>query len=172
MISSEKFKKIRAVISDIDGVLTNGTVGYGAPDFIKFFNYRDGHWLKMAKRHGYIVGLISGRSSEANRRRAGELGLDFCKEDIINKITAFEEVLAEYDLKPEECLYVGDDIIDAPVMSRVGIAIAVADAVPALDEFAHWRLKTPGGHGVFVEILERLFRESGIWDEVLERYRK
>ena len=67
---------------------------------------------------------------------------------------------------------VGDDIIDAPVMSRVGIAIAVADAVPALDEFAHWRLKTPGGHGVFVEILERLFRESGIWDEVLERYRK
>ena len=172
MISAEQFKKIRAIISDIDGVLTNGTVGYGLEDFVKFFNYRDGPWLKMAKRHGYIVGLISGRSSAANRKRAGELGLDFCKEDIHNKLTAFEEILAEYDLKPEECLYVGDDIIDAPVMSRVGIAVAVADAVPVLDEFADWRLQTPGGRGVFVEILDRLFRESGIMDEVLERYRK
>ena len=94
MISAEQFKKIRAVISDIDGVLTDGTVGYGLEDFVKFFNYRDGHWLKMAKRHGYIVGLISGRSSAANRKRAGELGLDFCKEDIHNKQTAFEEILA------------------------------------------------------------------------------
>ena len=65
MISAERFKKIRAVISDIDGVLTDGRVGYGATELIKFFNYRDGHWLKMAKRHGYIVGFISGRSSGA-----------------------------------------------------------------------------------------------------------
>ena len=172
MISSEKFKAIRAIISDIDGVLTDGRVGYGAPDFIKFFNYRDGHWLKLAKRHGYITGLISGRSSGANRMRAQELDMDFCKEDILDKRTAFEEILKEYDLAPEQCLYVGDDLVDAPIMSRVGIAVAVADAVPALDEFVDWRLNTPGGHGVFVEILERLFRESGIWDRVLERYRK
>ena len=172
MISAEKFQKIRAVISDIDGVLTNGTVGYGAPDFIKFFNYRDGHWLKMAKRQGYIVGFISGRSSAANRARAAELGVNFCKEDIHTKQEAFEEILKEYDLQPEECIYVGDDIIDAPVLSRAGIGIAVADAVPVLDEFVDWRLNTPGGHGVFVEILERLFRESGKLDAVLERYRK
>ena len=172
MISSERFKAIRAIISDIDGVLTDGRVGYGAPEFIKFFNYRDGHWLKLAKRHGYITGLISGRSSLANRMRARELNMDFCKEDIPDKRTAFEEILKEYALTPEQCLYVGDDLVDAPIMSRVGISIAVADAVPALDEFIDWRLKTPGGHGVFVEILERLFRESGIWDQVLERYRK
>ncbi len=172
MISAERFKKIRAVISDIDGVLTDGRVGYGAPELIKFFNYRDGHWLKMAKRHGYIVGFISGRSSGANRTRAGELGVDFCKEDIHTKLTAFEEILKEYDLKPEECIFVGDDLIDAPVMRRAGIGIAVADAVPALDEFADWRLKTPGGHGVFVEILERLFKECGIFDEVTARYRQ
>ena len=172
MISSERFKAIRAIISDIDGVLTDGRVGYGAPEFIKFFNYRDGHWLKLAKRHGYITGLISGRSSLANRMRARELNMDFCKEDIPDKRTAFEEILKEYALTPEQCLYVGDDLVDAPILSRVGISIAVADAVPALDEFIDWRLKTPGGHGVFVEILERLFRESGIWDQVLERYRK
>ena len=172
MISADKFKAIKAIISDIDGVLTDGRVGYGAPDFIKFFHYRDGHWLKMAKREGYIIGLISGRSSEANRKRARELGLDFCKEDITSKITAFEEILQEYGLKPEECLYVGDDVVDLPVLKRVGIAIAVADAVPALDEFVHWRLQTPGGHGVFVEIIERLFRECGILDKALERYRQ
>ena len=172
MISAERFQKIRAVISDIDGVLTDGTVGYGTSDFIKFFNYRDGHWMKMAKRQGYIVGLISGRSSEANRMRAKELGLDFCKEDRGNKLLAFEEVLAEFNLKPEECLYVGDDVIDAPVMRRAGIGVAVADAVPFLDEVADWRLNTPGGHGAFVEIFERLFKESGVYDEVLERYRK
>ncbi len=172
MISSDRFKAIRAVISDIDGVLTDGRVGYGAPEFIKFFNYRDGHWLKLAKRHGYITGLISGRAALANRLRAQELGMDFCKEDVHDKRTAFEEILAGYELAPEQCLYVGDDLVDAPILSRAGIAVAVADAVPALDEFVDWRLKTPGGHGVFVEILERLFRESGIWDQVLERYRK
>lgn len=170
MISAERFKAIKAIISDIDGVLTDGRVAYGAPDFIKFFHYRDGHWLKMAKREGYIVGLISGRSSEANRVRAGELQLDFCKEDIHNKMTAFEEILKEYDLKPEECLYVGDDVIDAPVMRKAGIAVAVADAVPALDKVAHWRLETPGGHGVFVEIIGRLFKECGIFDKAMERY--
>ena len=98
MISAEQFKKIRAIISDIDGVLTDCRTGYGAPDFIKFFNYRDGHWLKMAKRQGYIVGFISGRSSEANRVRAKELDVDFCKEDIHEKLAAFEEILAEYNL--------------------------------------------------------------------------
>ena len=172
MISSDRFKAIRAIISDIDGVLTDGRVGYGAPDFIKFFNYRDGHWLKLAKRHGYIVGLISGRASQANRTRSAELGLDFCLEDIHDKLTAFGEILEKYELSPDQCLYVGDDLVDAPIMSRVGIAVAVADAVPALDEFIDWRLKTPGGHGVFVEILEPLFRECGLWEEVMERYRK
>ena len=172
MISSDRFKAIRAIISDIDGVLTDGRVGYGAADFIKFFNYRDGHWLKLAKRHGYIAGLISGRASQANRTRAEELGLDFCLEDVHDKLTAFEGILEKYKLAPGQCLYVGDDLVDATIMSRVGIAVAVADAVPALDEFADWRLKTPGGHGVFVEILEPLFRESGVWEKVMERYRK
>ena len=172
MISADQFKKIRAIISDIDGVLTDCRTGYGAPDFIKFFHYRDGHWLKMAKRQGYIVGLISGRSSLANRTRAQELGLDFCKEDVHEKLTVFEEILSEYDLKAEECLYVGDDVVDARVMRRAGIGVAVADSVPALDEFADWRLQTPGGHGVFVEILERLFKETGQWDQVMERYRQ
>ena len=172
MISTEQFRAIRAIISDIDGVLTDCRVGYGADDFIKFFNYRDGHWLKMAKRQGYIVGFISGRSSAANRQRAGELGVDFCKEDIHDKLEAFEEILKEYDLTPEQCLYVGDDLIDANILRRAGIAITVADGVPMLDEVVHWRTKTPGGHGVFVEIIERLFRECDILEKATERYRK
>ena len=131
MISAEKARLIKAVILDIDGVLTDGRVGYGGPELIKFFHYRDGHWLKLAMRAGIMVGLLSGRGSPANRERAAELGITFVRENIHDKLEEFEKLLVEYQLKPEECLYMGDDVIDMPVLSRVGIPVAVADGVPA-----------------------------------------
>ena len=104
MISTDKARLIKAVILDIDGVLTDGRVGYGGPDFIKFFHYRDGHWLKLALRAGLMVGLLSGRESKANRERAAELGLTFVRENIHDKLEEFEKLLVEYELNPEECL--------------------------------------------------------------------
>lgn len=171
MISAEKARLIKAVILDIDGVLTDGRVGYGAPDLIKFFHYRDGHWMKLALRAGIMVGLLSGRESRANRERATELGLTFVRENIPNKLDEFEKILQEYDLKPEECLYIGDDVIDMPVMSRVGIPVAVADGVPELDEVAIYRTTAPGGHGAVCETIRLLLKARGDLDGLLERYR-
>lgn len=172
MISAEKASLIKAVILDIDGVLTDARVGYGGAELIKFFHYRDGHWLKLAMRAGIIVGLISGRSSHANRERAAELGLTFIREDIHDKLEEFEKVLTEYQLKPEECLYIGDDVIDMPVLSRVGIPVAVADAVPELDEVVIYRTTAPGGHGAVCETMRLLLKARGDLDGLLERYRR
>ncbi len=172
MISSENWQKIKLVICDIDGVLTDGRVGYGAEDFLKFFHYRDGHWLKLAMRAGIKVGWLSGRKSRANARRASELGITFLKEDCIDKLASFEEILKEYRLTAEECLYIGDDVIDLPVMRRCGIAVAVADAVPELDEAADFRTAAPGGHGAVCEAMHKLLAGQGKLDELLERYRR
>ena len=161
MISSEAFRKIKAVVLDVDGVLTDGRAGYGAEEEIKFFHLRDGHWMRMAIRSGLKVGLLSGRGSRANRRRAEELGLSFCYENCKDKLEGFERLLAEQSLQPEECLYIGDDVIDMPVMRRVGVAVAVADGVPELDEVVDFRTRTPGGHGAVCEVMRRLMMEQG-----------
>ena len=172
MISAEKARLIKAVILDIDGVLTDGRVGYGGNELIKFFHYRDGHWLKLAMRAGIIVGLISGRSSNANRQRAAELGITFVREDVHDKLEEFEKVLAEYQLKPEECLYIGDDVIDMPVLKRVGIPVTVADGVPELDEVVIHRTAAPGGHGAVCETMRLLLIARGDLDGLMERYRR
>ena len=172
MISAEKARLIKAVILDVDGVLTDARVGYGGPELIKFFHYRDGHWMKLALRAGIMVGLLSGRSSRANRERASELGLTFVREDVHDKLAEFEKILQEYGLKPEECLYMGDDVIDLPVMKRVGIPVAVADAVPELDEAAIYRTTAPGGHGAVCETMRLLLKARGDLDGLLERYRR
>ena len=172
MISNEKFRRIKLLICDIDGVLTDGRVGYGADDFVKFFHYRDGHWLKLAMRAGISVGWLSGRRSRANADRAAELGITFLRENATDKLAAFEEILAEYKLSPDQCLYIGDDVIDLPVMRRCGVAVAVADGVPELDEVAHFRTRALGGHGAVCEVVHRLLAEQGKLDEILERYRR
>ena len=172
MISAEKARLIKAVILDIDGVLTDGRVGYGGPELIKFFHYRDGHWLKLAMRAGIIVGLISGRESRANRERAAELGMTFVRENIHDKLEEFEKILVEYQLKPEECLYIGDDVIDMPVLKRVGIPVAVADGVPELDEVVIHRTTAPGGHGAVCETMRLLLIARGDLDGLMERYRR
>lgn len=172
MISSEAFRKIKAVVLDVDGVLTDGRAGYGAEEEIKFFHLRDGHWMRMALRTGLKVGILSGRGSRANRRRAEELGLSFCYENCKDKLEGFERLLAEHSLRAEECLYIGDDVIDMPVMRRAGVAVAVADGVPELDEVADFRTRTPGGHGAVYEVMRRLMMEQGTLDAQLERYRR
>ena len=172
MVSAEQFARIRVIICDIDGVLTDGRVGYGAPDLIKFFHYRDGHWMKIALRAGLKVGCLSGRKSRANEVRAKELGLSFLQEDVLDKLAGFADLLAELEITPEECMYIGDDLVDLPVMRRVGIAVAVADAMPELDEAAHYRTKNPGGHGAVAEAIRWLLIGQNKLDAAIERYRK
>lgn len=172
MISTEKFCEIRAVVLDVDGVLTDCRAGYGGDEEIKFFHMRDGHWMKLAMRAGLKVGLLSGRSARANRKRAEELGLTFVYEKCIDKLESFEQMLTEQGLKAQECMYIGDDVIDYPVLKRAGVAVAVADAVPELDEVADFRTSNPGGHGAVYEAIRRLLLEQGKLDALMERYRR
>jgi 3-deoxy-D-manno-octulosonate 8-phosphate phosphatase (KDO 8-P phosphatase) len=164
-------EKINAIILDIDGVLTDGTIAYDADGReIKYFNARDGHGIKLAMRAGLKVGLLSGRESQANKKRAAELGLDFIYENIKDKKTGFLKLLEEHDLKPEECLFVGDDLVDIPPMKMAGMAATVADAPEFLDQFCDYRSTLPGGRGAVREIIELILKEQNKWKQVTEKY--
>ena len=172
MTLSEKLRKIRVVVLDIDGVLTDGRVGYDGERKIKFFNYRDGHWIKLALRSGLLVGALSGARSPANAQRAEELGFSFLREGVKDKLEGFGQLVADLGVAPEQCLYMGDDVMDMPPMRRAGVAVAVRDGVPELDEVADWRTETPGGHGAVCEVVRKLLAAQGKLDAALEKYRR
>jgi len=172
MTLREKALEIKAIVLDIDGVLTDGRIGYGAgsEDEIKFFDVRDGHGLKLASRAGVQVGILSGRRSKANKTRAAELGMDFLYEGMKDKLEGFKLLLKERGLSAKDCLYVGDDLVDMPPMREAGVAVAVADAVKELDLVADFRTKAPGGRGAVRETVEWLLKEQGKWDSVVRKY--
>lgn len=169
---SDKLKKIKAVILDIDGVLTDGRIGYGggSDDEIKFFDVKDGHAIKMLQRGDIKVGIISGRESKANKRRAKELGLDFMVEKALNKGTAFDMVLNEQHLTEEECLYIGDDVIDLPILRRAGVAVCPHDAVEEVIPYVDYHTKANGGRGAIREAAVLLLKEQNKWDSLMQRY--
>ena len=171
-IAKERWQKIKAIVLDVDGILTDGRIGYGtgSPEEIKFFHVRDGHGIKLAMRSGLKVGILSGRQSAANARRAAELGFDFVYEGKKDKLSAFEELLKEQSLQAGECLYMGDDTVDMQVMRIVGIAATVADAPCYMDTVAHIRTEHAGGQGAVREVTDKLLMESGKWREVMQRY--
>ena len=171
-IALERWQKIKAIVLDIDGVLTDGRIGYGtgSPEEIKFFHVRDGHGIKLAMRAGLLVGVLSGRQSAANSRRAQELGFSFVYENKKNKLEAIRELLDEFELQPEECLYMGDDTIDLPVMRIAGISATVADAPVYMDTEADIRTVHSGGQGAVREVIDELLMKTGKWREVMARY--
>ncbi len=163
--------EIKAVVLDIDGVLTDGRIGYHSDsNEIKFFHVRDGHGIVLARRAGLKVGILSGRRSPANETRANELKLDFLVQGCHDKGEGFETLLQDLNLTAEECMYIGDDVVDAPPMSRAGFAVAVGDAVPELDQVCHFRTKHAGGQGAVREAIEFLLKGQKKWDGLLSRY--
>lgn len=170
---AERCSNIRAVVLDIDGVLTDGRIGYGGSggsEEIKFFHVRDGHGIVMARRAGLKVGILSGRSSSANAVRAAELKLDFVYQGELNKKDGFARLLKEQNLKAEECLYIGDDVVDIPPFKQAGLAVCVNDAPSYLDNYVHYRTAARGGCGAVREAIELVLRESGLWVKLMERY--
>ncbi len=171
MTLNDKAKKISVVILDVDGVLTDGQIGYdGSGEEIKFFNVKDGHAIKLLGRAGFRVGILSGRASKANEVRAAELGMDFLMQNEKIKIEAFERLLKELKVSAEECLYMGDDVVDIPVFRACGIGVAVADAVDEAKHFADMVTETPGGRGAVREIAVWLLKIQEKWNSVTSRY--
>ena len=167
----EHAARIRAIVLDVDGVLTDGTVGYG-PDGTTFkrFDVRDGQAIRMAREDGLMVGLISGRSDPGTLQRAKELELDFAHTNQGDKLVGFRRILAEHELESSECLYIGDDLPDIPVIREAGIGVAVADALSEVRERADLVLNSNGGHGAVREAIVRLMEAQGTWKAAAARY--
>ena len=162
--------KIRAIVLDVDGVMTDGMVGRGLSANVKFFNMSDGHAIKMALREGLLVGILSGSDDPVNQQTADVLNMSFSYIGQKRKTEAFQCLLVEHDLNADECLYMGDDVVDIPLIRQAGIGVAVADAVDEVKNFADVVCTAPGGRGAVREIIVRLMKEKGLWDKAMTRY--
>lgn len=162
---------IKAVILDIDGVLTDGRLAFlGSGEVLKYFDVRDGHAMKMAMRAGLKVGLLSGRQDPINTLRAKDLDLSFCYQGAKDKGVVFDQLLREQQLTAEACLYMGDDVVDLPVLRRVALAVCPADAAPELPPYCTLQTRAPGGRGAVREMLFALLAAQGKLDGLMARY--
>jgi 3-deoxy-D-manno-octulosonate 8-phosphate phosphatase (KDO 8-P phosphatase) len=169
----ERARKTRLLIMDVDGVLTDGRIiqdGHGHE--LKVFDVKDGHGIIMAHRAKLRTALISGRESETITRRAEELGIELVFQKIWNKLEVYEKILGDTELTHDEVAYIGDDLIDIPLLRRVGLAVAVADAVDEVKAAAHLITQRPGGQGAVREVIELILRAQDHWDSLIERYTK
>lgn len=150
------------MIFDVDGVLTDGSLVYsGRGEEYKTFHVLDGQGLIWLKQSGIGVAILSGRSSEAVRRRATELGIEMVLEGIEDKRRALDDLLKHFDKTPRETGYMGDDVVDIPVMRRVGFAATVPHAANGVAAHAHWMSGRAGGHGAAREVAELILSAQG-----------
>jgi 3-deoxy-D-manno-octulosonate 8-phosphate phosphatase (KDO 8-P phosphatase) len=167
----ERAAKIKLVVFDVDGVLTDGSLFLGDDgQEYKAFNSRDGHGMKMLQRSGVEIAIITGRTSQVVALRMASLGIEQVYQGQQDKITAFEDLLSKLKLDPSEIAYVGDDVVDVPVMRRVGLAIAVADGHALAKAYAHWHTPNRGGRGAARDVCELLMRAQGTLDEQMRQY--
>lgn len=167
----ERLKNIRLLLLDVDGVMTDGRIVYDAHGIeTKFFNVKDGHGIKMLQRGGVDVGIISGRESQVVTNRAAELGITILYQKALDKLTPYREILAATGLSDEQVAFMGDDIIDIPVMRRVGFSAAPADAIDYVRDHAHFVSQNRGGWGAVRELCDLILKGIGAWDTVTARY--
>ena len=167
----ERLKRIKLLIVDNDGVLTDGRIVFGDyGDELKFFNVQDGFGLVMLRRAGIHTVLISGKKSRINKRRAKEVNFSDIHQNAFDKLKVFEKVIKKFKVSPEEVCYIGDDLIDYPPLSRSGFAVAVSNAVPEILDAAHYVTLRPGGHGAVREVIDHLLKTQGLWADVTQRY--
>lgn len=165
---AERARKVRVVLFDVDGVLTDGGVIVHADGSeSKRFDIKDGAGIVIARRAGLTVGLISARQSPSTLHRARQLGMDPVRQGVHDKAAALEELIRAHDWKAEDIAYMGDDVVDLPVLMRVGLAACPADAVPEVQAVAHVVSARPGGHGAARSLIEDILRAQGRWDALL-----
>jgi 3-deoxy-D-manno-octulosonate 8-phosphate phosphatase (KDO 8-P phosphatase) len=169
----EKAKKLKLLILDVDGVLTDGRLFFDNEGTeYKCFHARDGHGIKLLRQTGVEVAIISGRRSNSVALRMKNLGIEYIFQGHENKRSAFAELLEKTGIMPEQAAYVGDDLLDLPIMMRVGLAIAVSDANFAVKERADWCTTLPGGQGAVREVCDFIMQAQGNFDNVLNAYLK
>jgi 3-deoxy-D-manno-octulosonate 8-phosphate phosphatase (KDO 8-P phosphatase) len=155
----EKIRTIKMILLDVDGVMTDGGIilGPGSVELKKFHTH-DGMGITLAKAAGLLVGILSGRDSEIVTKRAKELGIDEVQQGLFNKKEGYLTVLKRYRLRDEEIAYMGDDILDIPILERVGFSVCVADGAEEAKKVSHYITKRKGGDGAVREVVEMLLK--------------
>ncbi len=167
----KKATKVRLAIFDVDGVLTDGSLFLGDDgQEYKAFNSRDGHGMKMLQATGVEIGIITGRTSKVVETRMAGLGIRHLYQGQQEKLPAFKELLQKLSLTPEQVAYVGDDVVDLPILIRVGLAIAVQDAHNLVKQHSHWTTPNPGGRAAARDVCEPIMQAQGTLEAQLHHY--
>jgi YrbI family 3-deoxy-D-manno-octulosonate 8-phosphate phosphatase len=164
-------QKIELILSDVDGVMTDGGIRLldSGEQMLKF-HIRDGMGVRLWRESGGRFGIVTGRNLEAIRRRAADLWLDIVRLGVDDKLSAVDELAAELRISREAICYIGDDLLDLRVIQSVGLGVAVADAVEDVRRVARYVTTVPGGEAPVREVVELILKNTGRWEEVLRRY--
>jgi len=164
-------RRIRLILFDVDGVLTDGKILLHADGTeSKQFDIKDGTAIVWAQRCGLTVGLLSARSSAATTQRAAQLGIGLVHQGVASKLETFDRIIREQGIDAEQVAYMGDDVLDLPVLSRAGLASAPSDAADDVRARVHWVSRARGGDGAARDLVERILRAQNKWDELLASY--
>ncbi len=167
----KKLKNIKMIITDVDGVLTDGGITYdGSGKEIKTFNVLDGTGIKFAQRLGYIVVFLTGRESSIVAARAKELTVTEVHQKIWDKKKVYLKLLKKYRLKDEEVCCVGDDVLDLGILRAAGVAVSVPNAVLEVKKVSDWVTERSGGKGALREVLDQIFKVQGKWNDLIAKY--
>ncbi len=166
-----KLKKIKLLLLDVDGILTDGSIIYtDTGEEIKKFNAKDGLGIKFLMHAGIRIGIITGRKSNALTSRCRDLGINIIFDGITNKINALESILEHTGISPDETAFAGDDLPDLAVMKRVGLSITVPDASPDVMEKADMITSFKGGHGAVRQICEAILKAKDLWEDIMAEF--
>ncbi len=166
-----RLKKIRCLLLDVDGVLTDGKLHFTSDgQEFKSFDVLDGHGIALAQRAGLKIGFVSGRFSQATTRRAADLGVEIVLQQPVNKMDLVELVKTQLGLTDEEIGFIGDELVDLPVLRRAGLAVAVPNATVEVKRVAHYVTRRAGGNGAVREVIELILKAQKRWDGVIARY--
>jgi len=167
----ERARRVKLMAFDVDGVMTDGTLYYADDGSeIKAFNVLDGHGIKLLAEGGVRTAIFTARRTAAVERRAKGLGIEFLHQGVEDKLAAFTAVIASIGLTPAECGYIGDDVLDLPMLTRVGFAASVPGAPVFVRNRVHYVTRAGGGRGAVREVCELILAAQGRLDALLERY--
>jgi YrbI family 3-deoxy-D-manno-octulosonate 8-phosphate phosphatase len=163
--------QIELILSDVDGVLTDGGVIFDNQGIeIKRFHVRDGLGIKLWQRAGFSFGVVTARNSHIVKLRAAELGVDIVRQGFEEKLPIVKDIVQKRGLSFESVCYIGDDLTDLPVLKSVGLAVGVADAVAEVRSAAHYTTKASGGGGAVRETIEMVLKAKKRWDDLIRKY--
>ncbi|MCI0748466.1 MAG: HAD hydrolase family protein [Verrucomicrobia subdivision 3 bacterium] len=167
---SRRLRRVKLLLCDVDGVLTDGRILMGDGKEFKAFSIQDGLGLLILQRAGIKVGWVSNRPSPVSQQRAEELKVDYFFQRKGNKVEAIQAILKDAQLDWEDMCYMGDDVVDLGALKRAGVAVAVANAIDEAKQMAHYLTRAPGGHGAVREVVRLILVAQKKWPEIVQNY--